>query len=137
MRAAEDTVVNQRLFGLGYGAYREPDFVLRHNSRCRTVRMLIKHQFQRGRGWGRILFDDPFLKEALREVIGFVVRYPLLRITWVRQDVRRWGPELIWRLRRVLPLVCAAALSSWAGIWYELIRTSPRLISRRRPTSRS
>jgi glycosyltransferase involved in cell wall biosynthesis len=123
MRAGEDTAVNQRLFALGYGAYREPEFVLLHHSRCRTVPKLIAHHFERGRGLGRILFDDPLTKDFLRPLIRFLIRYPVIRTRGIRVDVRRWGPELIWRFWRVLPLVWAGALSAWAGIWYELFRT--------------
>jgi hypothetical protein len=130
MRAGEDTAVNQRLFARGYGAYREPKIVLRHHSRCRTVGLLLKHHFERGRALGRSLFDDPFLKDALREVIEFVVRYPGTRTASVRQDVRRWGPDLTWKFRLVLPLVWVAALSAWAGILYELATTVGKRIRR-------
>lgn len=122
MRAGEDTVINLLLFGLGYGAFRAPDFVLRHHSRCATVGVLVRHHFQRGRAFGRILFHDALTDGAVRQLIRFLLAHPLIRTREVRRDVRRWGPEFMWRLRLVLPLVAIAAVSAWGGLWYEVLR---------------
>jgi len=121
MRAGEDTVVNRHLFGLGYGAYREPGSMIRHYSPCRTASVLIKHHFQRGRGLGRILVGEAQLEQAVRPMVGFLIRYPVLRTRQVIGDVRRWSPELLRKLWRVLPLVCAGTLSAWAGSWWEVL----------------
>jgi glycosyltransferase involved in cell wall biosynthesis len=124
MRAGEDTVMNLLLFGQGYGAFREPGYLLRHHSRCRTVGVLVRHHFQRGRAFGRILFNDAVTTGAGRELIRFLLAHPVIRTREVRHDVRRWGPEFMWRLRLVLPLVVIAASSAWAGLWYQVLRLS-------------
>jgi glycosyltransferase involved in cell wall biosynthesis len=134
MRAGEDTVVNQALFGEGRSAYRAADVVMFHRSPCHDVRTLVRHHFKRGQAMGRIIAADA----AAADPPGLTwrdVRYWLLgavprRVQQISRNVKSWGGDLRPQYRRVYPLVVLGALSAWAGMWRELLRSPSR---RRRP----
>ncbi len=125
IRTGEDTVVNNRLPGLGYRAYRAQEVRLVHASPCRGPLLLARHHFRRGRGLGRILVDahrdGPRLlrRRALRSLL---LLYVPRRLRRTRENVERWGGDLRDRYRRVRPLVLLGTLAAWAGLWFELLR---------------
>lgn len=126
MRAGEDTVVNQELANLGHRAYRAQDVTLIHHSPCRTGRRLIRHHFTRGRGYGRIIRDrDGVRRRMLVSQFGLllVIRMTIRRLWAIRKDVRRWGDAaLTTEYRRSRPLIAAAAVASYAGAVFEVVR---------------
>lgn len=128
MRAGEDTVVNHRLFDLGYGAYRARELTLRHHSPCRTPARLLRHHFTRGRARGRILFDGAVERGEWATLARFIVFGPSIRLRRTWRGVHAWGPESVGRFRRVLPLIGLAVISAWAGCCCELARLSWRAL---------
>jgi glycosyltransferase involved in cell wall biosynthesis len=123
MRTGEDTVVNDELFGRGYGAYRERAAEAYHHSPCRRPARLLRHHWQRGRGMGRILADAHAVgRVSGRRLARYLVRALPGRLRSIHRRVRMWGGDLRGRYRRALPLVVAGAVASWAGCAYELSR---------------
>lgn len=129
VRTGEDTLVNNALFALGYGAWRDRDLRLVHHTPCRTPARLARHHFVRGRGFGRLLLlqhrpGKRFLTR--RTVRSVLVVYIPGRVARVGRAVQRWGDaELNRRWRRVLPLVVLATTAAWLGTWFELLRPQP------------
>jgi glycosyltransferase involved in cell wall biosynthesis len=137
MRAGEDTIVNTELFQRGYSAYRAREIVVVHRSPCRTIRMLVSHHFVRGKGMGRILFDDAVNRGELwnRSIVRFLVFGSTAARLWrASQSVIAWGHGLRARYCRAVPLVMLAATASWLGGCYELARLRIRLSRRTRST---
>lgn len=125
LRAGEDTVVNLELAGRGYAAYHAQDVTVIHHSPCRDVPTLLRHHFRRGRGQGRILLERGRAGGLLREEASVRPSYVARRVGSVSADVQRWGAEVLPLYRRVYPLVVAAAVAAWLGLWYELLRPGP------------
>ena len=124
VRAGEDTVVNQELWRRGYRAYRAPEVVLTHHTRCTDPLKLLRHQFRRGRAYGRILVDQrrgrrPLLRPG---PLALLASYPRRRISRTDFLVALWAPELVDRYRQARPLVVAGVLAAWAGTWLEALR---------------
>jgi hypothetical protein len=125
LRAGEDTVVNRELFRAGDRAYRCQDLRLVHRSRCTSVGPLLRHHFQRGRGFGRILVSDHDGGARLlraRMLRSLLVGYVPGRMKRTRAQVEAWGGDLRPRYRDVRALVALGTLSAWAGIWFEILR---------------
>lgn len=122
-RTGEDTVVNEALFRSGKRAYRAPDALLIHHTPCRTLRLLLGHHFQRGRGFGRILVDEHRARGGLLRGRGkFLLGYVSWRLGMTDRNVARWGgADLARRYRRVRPLVALAAIAAWVGLWSEVL----------------
>ena len=127
LRAGEDTVVNVALTRLGFRTLRAADVVLTHSSPCRNVPTLVCHHFMRGRGFGRILLEQtPQGAHVLRrEVLSLhLIRFLPRRIGGTKANVQAWGGAgLQGAYARVAPLVWLGAASSWAGTWFEILRT--------------
>lgn len=118
VRVGEDTIANGRLYSLGYSAYRASDVVIVHRSPCTTTRALVRHHFERGRGFARIVLagDDP----TQQGLDGLGLRgYLLARLWRTTRDVARWGGPLRTRYPATFPLVALGATAAWLGIWYE------------------
>jgi LCP family protein required for cell wall assembly len=122
LRAGEDTVVNTELFRRGLKAWRDQDVELLHETPCRTVPRLVRHHFQRGRGFGRILLDRAGPgSRVLNERIG--PGYVERRVRVLDGHVERYGDDdLRARYRSVRPLVRLGAAAAWVGTWRELLR---------------
>jgi glycosyltransferase involved in cell wall biosynthesis len=122
-RAGEDTVVNDQLFGMGYGAYRARDVLLIHHSPCRNAQRLIRHHFTRGRWHGRILRSQRAARPRRRFdrlLLRFVLVSVLGRLRWTTVKVHRWGRGFRMRYWFAFPLVVMGALAHWAGACFEL-----------------
>lgn len=134
MRAGEDTLVNNTMFALGYGAWREQEARIIHNTPCTTPGRLTRHHFVRGKALARILLAD--LKPGVSVLSGRMLRRYLVAYVprrWWRtaRGVRRWGDrELRRRWRRVSWLVLLGVVASWIGMWYELLRPGSRSVTR-------
>lgn len=130
MRAGEDTVVNQALFRRGYSAYRAQDVALVHKSPCRTVHRLVRHHFERGRGYGRILRDrDGLTRKSLWGAKGrrLLRQQTLGRVAGISRHVDEWGSgSLRSTYRKVRPLVVVGTIAWTAGTWFELMRSGRR-----------
>jgi LCP family protein required for cell wall assembly len=124
-RSGEDTVVNVELFRRGHRAYRARDVVLVHRTPCRTAPALVRHHFQRGRGYGRILLEDAghggrILTRRTRRRL--LIEYLPHRLDGIRTSVDAWGGELVDAYERVHGLVAVGAVAAWCGLWAELVR---------------
>jgi LCP family protein required for cell wall assembly len=126
MRAGEDTVVNRHLWQLGYVAYRARDVHLIHYSRCRTIRRLVRHHFQRGRASGKILLEEYGRVRPVRRHLRWLLGYVPRRVSSTTESVRHWGGHLGEFYRRAYPLVVLACAAAWLGIWTVLLRPRPR-----------
>lgn len=123
MRAGEDTVVNDELFRLGYGAYRARDAFIVHHSPCRNPLRLLRHHFVRGRAMGQILRAErsPTANRGRnRRLLRFVLLSVPARLRWTTVKVHRWGRGLRKWYWLAFPLVAAGAIASWLGACYEL-----------------
>jgi glycosyltransferase involved in cell wall biosynthesis len=131
LRVGEDTDANARLAWLGFDAYYAQDVVIVHHNRCSSVRRLVAHHFQRGRGFARLLSV-----RAERAGTGgrwrqtTLVTYLPRRLWTTTRDVLRWGHGLRARYAAVFPLVALGATAAWAGMTWEAACTMAR---RRRP----
>jgi glycosyltransferase involved in cell wall biosynthesis len=125
VRTAEDTAVNRELVRRGYVALRDPAIRFVHNNPCRTPWRLVRHHFQRGRGWGRLLIEDYRTVGGLlnRQVVSSrLIGHLPYRWRSVARGVRTADPELRPHYQRARPLIAAATVSSWLGMWYEILR---------------
>ena len=133
MRAGEDTLINNAMFALGYGAWREQKAHIIHNTPCTTPGRLAHHHFVRGKALARILLAD--LKPGASVRSGRMLRRYLVAYIprrWWRtaRDVRRWGDrELRRQWRRVSWLALLGITASWIGLWYELLRPGSRPVT--------
>lgn len=126
-RAGEDTVVNQRLWNAGFRAYRESNIEVTHVTRCRTPWRLASHHFNRGRAWGRILWETG---RDLRDLQGYVGR----RLAAIDDRVKQWGGSVADHYRAARPLIRLGVTSAWLGACFELVimrrnEDHPRLIA--------
>lgn len=138
MRAGEDTLVNNRLFAAGYGAWRDQDVRLYHHPRSTNVTQLARHHFSRGRAFARVLMEQtPEGKRLLtrRFLRSTLVRYVPGRYRRVGRNVRAWGDDEqrhAWADARMS--VLAAITASWMGTWFEMLRPGGeglRMLTRR------
>lgn len=127
VRTAEDTAVNRALVRRGYVALREPAIELVHRSPCRTLPQLVTHHCRRGRGWGRLLLQE---RRATGHVLTKdVVRSRLLRhlparLDRIRTNVGIAETSLAAEYDRVRLPIVLGAVSSWAGMWAEILKPS-------------
>jgi glycosyltransferase involved in cell wall biosynthesis len=125
LRAGEDTLVNNALFGLGYGAWRAQDLRFVHNTPCATPGRLVRHHWARGRAFARVLLAErrPGESRLTRRTLRLLVLYVPGRLLWLARQVRRWGgPELRRQWRGAAPLTALAVIVAWLGTWYDLLR---------------
>ncbi len=123
LRAGEDTVANTAMFRQGLKAWRDQDVELLHESPCRTVRVLVRHHLQRGRGFGRILLDQVGAGGRALGNGAVGPGYVRRRLATIDRHVARHGdPELQATYQRVRPLVRIGATAAWIGAWLELAR---------------
>jgi len=111
MRAGEDTVMNRRLWDLGFRGYRYNKLRLYHNNPCRTPIRLVYHHWVRGKAWGDILADSG---KASTSLSGYLPR----RLRRTDENVRSWGSGLYDCYMRVRPLVVLGATAACVGMWY-------------------
>lgn len=111
MRAGEDTVMNRRLWDLGFRGYRSNKLRLYHNNPCRTPIRLVHHHWVRGKAWGHILADRG---KASTSLTGYLSR----RLRRTDENLRSWGDGLHECYRRVRPLVIMGAAAACVGMWY-------------------
>jgi len=134
-RVGEDTVVNNKLFALGHKAYRSSKVECIHRSPCRNPFILLQHHYQRGRGFGRILWEYPgpakTLKFRYRRIRWLVTKYPAGRIFRITESVLRWGKPMRRYFVLSLPLVVAGTLSAALGAVIYLLRPEDRLADQR------
>jgi glycosyltransferase involved in cell wall biosynthesis len=124
MRAGEDTVVNRTLTLAGKRSYLCTDAAFVHASQSTTVRHLVAHHFQRGRGLGRIIKGQR--PRATMSQLRQNLDLPKRRLQHIQSGVERTkDPELSRRLASVEPLVRIGALAASVGCWFELMRTTP------------
>ena len=111
VRAGEDTVMNRRMWELGFRAYRCNAVALTHRSPCLSPALLARHHWMRGKSWGNILADRG---NGMRSLVGYLPR----RLRRTEENVAKWGSELYAHYRRVRELVVLGAGSAWIGTWY-------------------
>jgi glycosyltransferase involved in cell wall biosynthesis len=132
-RVGEDTVVNRELFRRGHSAARASRIRFVHKSPCRTPVRLARHHFQRGRGFGRILWEGSEesrrLPARLRNVAWLATRYPFRRLRLVHRNVARWGGPLRTPYRASLPLLMLGIASAALGAISFLARPGPALFA--------
>lgn len=126
LRAGEDTVVNERLVGLGFTARRAQDVHLVHHTRCDTPWRLLRHHAQRGRSYGRILLGQHRTTGHLLRRRGPLRQFSVQvwrRVRAIDANIERWGDDdLRRRYRSARPLVVLAATAHWIGTCAELLR---------------
>lgn len=125
LRAGEDTMVNLRLWGLGYNAYRAQDLHLLHRSPCRNPWRLTAHHFVRGRALGQILLSRYRKRRRLLRARP-LRRYVRRRVRLTRGLVGEWGEDLRGTFRSVFPLVLLGIAAAFSGAWFEILRPSRR-----------
>jgi glycosyltransferase involved in cell wall biosynthesis len=121
-RTGEDTVVNWELWRRRHTAYRAADVVLVHRSPCTDPFRLIRHHFQRGLGFGRILRET----KRRRPLSYLLLVYPFRRVVFISRNVFRWGAPRRTRFAAVFPLVLLAIAAALAGaLSYLLTHPAP------------
>lgn len=132
-RVGEDTVVNVELFRRGHPALRASQIRFRHVSPCRTPWRLARHHFERGRGYGRILWERSEEhrrpRARLRTMGWLLASYPWRRLRLVTRNVRAWGGPLRWRYAASLPLVVLGILAAALGAFAFLARPTLSLLA--------
>jgi glycosyltransferase involved in cell wall biosynthesis len=125
-RVGEDTVVNTRLFDLGYRAYYSRDIRCIHKTPCNTVARLLHHHYERGLGFGRILWEQagspPRLRGRGEKIRWLLTEYPFRRTRFIREAVREWGEEVKREFDSSFPLVVAGVASAALGALRFLLR---------------
>ena len=125
-RVGEDTVVNTRLFELGYRSYYSSDIQCIHKTPCTTVARLLHHHFERGLGFGRILWEQAGRPRKLRAraetILWLTTKYPVRRTRFIREAVRDWGATVRRDFTRSFPLVVAGVASAAVGAILFLLR---------------
>lgn len=132
MRAGEDTIVNERLWSMGYRAFRAKDIRLVHRSPCALPTTLIQHHFQRGRAMSQVLMRERRIGQAPSGVLEFwLVRYGGHRFRSVERHLQTWGDEVLRsEFERGRRLIVIAIAASWVGIWFELCLRRPTTVAR-------
>jgi hypothetical protein len=128
-RVGEDTVVNSRLFELGYRAYHSRDVQCVHKNPCRTAVQLLEHHFERGLGFGKILWEHAGQPERLRgryaTMLWLMTKYPVRRMRFIMEAVHDWGSSVRREFVMSLPLILAGVASAAAGAMLFLWKPRP------------
>ena len=128
-RVGEDTVVNTRLFELGYRAYFSAENRSVHKSPCEGPVKLLRHHFVRGRGFGLILWEQSGrpqrLRSRLRRILWLVTKYPAKRMRFITRAVRDWGETERGHFALSLPLILAGVASAALGALGFTLRPRP------------
>jgi glycosyltransferase involved in cell wall biosynthesis len=119
MRAGEDTVVNTRLFYAGRRAYFCAEAAFAHASPARSRRQLLRHHFQRGKAFGRIVRSRDG-ERTLRERVGVVTSLTTRRLRTISGAMRGADDQTRTRYREVRGLVTVGVLAASTGTWVEL-----------------
>jgi len=145
-RVGEDTVVNTRLFELGYRAYYSSDIRCVHKTPCRTVFQLLQHHYERGLGFGRILWEQAGRPSRLRgrgeKIRWLVTQYPVRRTRFIREAVRDWGETVRREFVLSFPLIVSGVMSATFGAILFLLRprvpgtASPHAVDRSKVSAR-
>jgi glycosyltransferase involved in cell wall biosynthesis len=125
MRAGEDTLVNNELFRMGYGAWRAREVRFVHKTLCSTPGLLVQHALVRGRALARVLLAErrPGRTLLTPRTIRILAGHVPGRFLRIARCVERWAdPEVRRRWRRAAPLVLLGVVVSWCAVWYELLR---------------
>ena len=128
VRTAEDTAVNRALVRRGYVAYRDPAIRLIHRSPCMSFPQLIRHHFQRGLGWGRLVVAQYRERGGLLNRELLAARGPshlLRRLRRIEHNVARADPSLRPHYEDARPYMLCGAIAAWAGMWAEILRPAP------------
>lgn len=125
VRTGEDTAVNRALVRRGYVAFRDPGVQFIHRSRCTTTSRLVRHHFQRGRGWGRMLVAEHRVRGGLLN--RKIVRTRLIdsvpkRLGRIQRSVALARQDIASQYQRTRRLVAIGAIATWVGMWYEILR---------------
>ena len=125
-RTGEDTVVNNRLFALGYKAYFSSKIVDIHKSPCVSPMILVRHHYLRGRGFGRMLWEYPGPRKTrkfrLRRIRWLMTQYPVKRIVDITKGVTRWGKPMWKQFVVSYPLIILGTMSAAIGAVIFLVR---------------
>jgi glycosyltransferase involved in cell wall biosynthesis len=125
-RVGEDTVVNTRLFELGYRSYYSSDIRCIHKTPCKTVARLLHHHFERGLGFGRILWEQAGRPKSLNArgatILWLMTKYPVRRTRFIKEAVREWGEPVRREFVRSFPLVVAGVAGAAVGAILFLLR---------------
>jgi glycosyltransferase involved in cell wall biosynthesis len=125
-RVGEDTVVNNRLFALGHKAYFSSNIRDIHKSPCVNPIILVRHHYQRGRGFGRILWEYPGpqknRKFRFRKIGWLMTKYPLKRVFSMAKGVVRWGKPIWGYFVLSFPLILVGTMSAALGAVTFLLR---------------
>ena len=136
-RVGEDTVVNARLYEFGYRAYHSIDVRCIHESPCSTAGFLLRHHFERGLGFGRILWEQAGQPQRFRvrvaTIAWLMTRYPVRRTRFISEAVYDWGKTVRWQFVISFPLILAGVASAAAGAILFLLK--PRPAGTRAPVS--
>ncbi len=125
IRSGEDTLVNQRLFELGYGAFRSRDIELAHHTRAETPGLLLRHHVLRGSGLTQLLLEANKRGEVLNRagLRRYVVVWLPGRLRRIHRNVYRWGDRALRRrYYRSVPLIAAAATAHWLAGWWGFLK---------------
>ena len=125
-RVGEGTVVNNKLFALGHKGYRSAEVECIHRSPCRGPFILLRHHFDRGLGFGRILWEYPGpeknLRFRLKRIRWLCTQYPAKRIYGITKGALQFGKPMRRWFILSYPLVIAGVLSAALGAIIFLIR---------------
>jgi glycosyltransferase involved in cell wall biosynthesis len=125
-RVGEDTVVNNRLFALGHKAYFSSNILDIHRSPCVKPIILVRHHYQRGRGFGRMLWEYPGPKKTrkfrLRRIRWLMTKYSLMRIVHITKGTLRWGKPMRGYFVLSFPLIVVGTMSAALGAVSFLLR---------------
>lgn len=123
MRAGEDTVVNQALYGAGRSVYLRAEATFFHASPCRSLSDVARHHYKRGRGLGQILAAEVRGRWATWHRLRRTVDVSLNRIRRLGGHVAAADPETRDRYRSVRWMVRAGAVAYFVGGLRELGRS--------------
>jgi hypothetical protein len=126
--AGGQELVNRELFARGYGAWFTPEVTSVVRGRYRAPAELIAHEYSRGRSRGRLVVHevDADRLSVMSVLAAAFVETVAARVARIASRVRRWNPELRWKLVRASPLILAAATSEWLGMCREVWRARAR-----------
>lgn len=128
VRTAEDTAVNRALVQRGYVALRDPAIRFVHQSPCRTWPRLVRHHFNRGRGWGRLLIErhqDTGLLLNPSVIQTRLYHHVPDRLARIARGVSRADPMFKPTYESVRAGIAIGAFASWLGMWVEILRPAP------------
>jgi len=125
-RTGEDTSVNLRLFELGHRAYYSREIQSVHRTPCRTLYRLLQHHFNRGRGFGKILWEQTGRPRRLgprgKTILWLMTNYPVRRTRFITKAVQEWGDTVHRQFVRCSPFIVAGVASAALGAILFLLR---------------